>query len=209
MPKKIELHAGKKFNKLTVVSLDHKEINKYNNTIKTRDFYLCKCECGKNTIVEKWNLITGHTFSCGCMAKHNNLKHNKTNSLIYRRWTGMKNRCYNKNEPTFYRYGGRGITVCDEWKNDFMSFYNWAIANGYKDDLTLDRINNDGNYEPSNCRWVDVKTQSRNRCSNKFITYKGHTLCIADWSKKTGIRAENLYYRIKKGWPVEKALNNY
>ena len=134
------------------------------------------------------------------------LIHGHRNSRLYRIWSNIKTRCYNQNDPHFNRYGGRGITVCDEWKNDFKAFYDWAMSNGYQDDLTIDRIDNDGNYEPCNCRWVTVKEQNRNKRNVKFITYDGRTQTIPEWTKEFGLGKETIRERLKRGWSDEEAL---
>ncbi|MBR6613178.1 MAG: hypothetical protein IKK84_00235 [Clostridia bacterium] len=119
----------------------------------------------------------------------------------------MKARCYNKNVERYKNYGGRGIKVCDEWRDDFMAFYQWAIKNGYQDSLTLDRKNVNGDYEPSNCRWVTKETQANNTTRNHYISYKGETKTIAEWARVKGIPYKALFKRINDGWEVEKALN--
>lgn len=122
----------------------------------------------------------------------------------------MKSRCYNKNDKRYKDYGGRGIIVCDEWldkENGFMNFYQWAMASGYKDNLTIDRIDNNGNYKPNNCRWATDKEQSRNRRSNHLIKYKNETHCIAEWAEKLNIKQTVLIQRIYTyKWSIEKAL---
>ena len=119
----------------------------------------------------------------------------------------MRDRCYNTNRSQYTDYGGRGIVVCQEWLDDFMNFYNWAIDNGYKDGLTIDRINNDGNYEPDNCRWVDSKTQQRNRRNNRNFTYQGETHCLKEWCEILGLRYNTVVNRIHKShWTIEQAL---
>lgn len=124
---------------------------------------------------------------------------------LYNIWGHMKNRC-SCEKNTFYRhYGGRGIKVCEEWF-EFLPFYEWAITNGYTDNLTLDRIDVNGNYEPSNCRWVTRKAQSNNRRDNKLVTFNGKTKSIAQWAEMTGIKDTTIRYRIKQGWSVEKTL---
>lgn len=157
--------TGKTFNRLTVIKYLHSDKH-YNS------YWLCECECGNETVVTANRLRSGHTKSCGCYMKERskeecikrNFKHGLRKTRLYRIWCNMKERCNNTNHPDYKRwYGCRGITVCDEWRNDFKAFYDWSMANGYGDDLTIDRINNDGNYEPSNCRWVDAKTQANNR----------------------------------------------
>lgn len=112
------------------------------------------------------------------------LKHGQCGTRLYNIFRGMKKRCYNKNCKDFYKYGGRGITVCDEWKDSFQAFYDWSIANGYFDNLTIDRIDNNKGYSPDNCRWVDIKTQSNNTRKNVFLTYNGETMTLAEWGEK-------------------------
>lgn len=133
-------------------------------------------------------------------------EHNLTGSRIYNIYCSMKQRCFYKKNNRFQNYGGRGITICDEWKNDFMSFYNWAMDNGYKDNLTIDRINNDGNYEPNNCRWVEEKTQAKNRRNNIIIEYNGKNYCLKDLCKKLNLKYATIYRRLKLNIPLEQAL---
>ena len=118
----------------------------------------------------------------------------------------MKKRCINSSDRLFKYYGGRRITICEEWKNDFQAFYDWAMANGYKDDLTIDRIDVNGNYEPSNCRWANSKLQARNMRNNNFVTYKGETHCLSEWAELYNISYKTFWKRLKKGWEFEKAL---
>ena len=151
---------GNKFYKLTVLE---KMISDKNRCIK----YRCSCECGNETIVYKSNLISGHTKSCGCDKQKNArqlfTKHGLSGTRIYRIWVEMNHRCYLASDTNYQKYGAKGITVCDQWKNDFQAFYDWAIANGYSDDLTLDRIDNDLGYSPNNCRWATYSQQNKNR----------------------------------------------
>lgn len=143
-----------------------------------RAMWLCECDCGNRKVITSYQLLSGDTKSCGCLGKENRTKsrtkHHKTNTKLYYVWKGMKQRCYNPKNKYYYNYGGRGITICEEWKNDFGKFYEWAIKNGYDENAlhkscTIDRINNSGNYEPNNCRWVDMKTQSNNRRKRQKI----------------------------------------
>jgi len=128
-------------------------------------------------------------------------------SRLYHIYHSIKQRCYYPKAISYKRYGEKGIVMCDEWKNDFMSFYNWAIANGYSDNLTIDRINSNGNYEPSNCRWVTYKQQANNKSSNVFLSLNGIVHTIAEWSDVTGIPKSVIQYRKYKKWSDEKALN--
>lgn len=133
-------------------------------------------------------------------------KHNMTHTRLYNTWCNMKARCYRKTMKRYERYGGRGIIVCEEWKNSFIAFKNWAMANGYKDDLTLDRINVDGNYEPNNCRWISNLEQQSNRGNNRMITYNGETKALCEWARIYGLKWKTLQGRINDGWDIEKAL---
>ena len=151
--------TGRKFGRLTVLKRE-KPINK-------RTLWLCVCDCGKEVIVESYNLRKGHTQSCGCFQAEATSKANKTHGLrntrVYRIWNCMKNRCYQKSYHAYNHYGGRGITICDEWLHDFQAFHDWAMANGYEDSLSIDRIDNNKGYQPDNCRWVTMAEQNKNK----------------------------------------------
>lgn len=134
-------------------------------------------------------------------------KHGMSKTRIYNIWQRIKQRCYNTKDASYSNYGGRGIIMCDEWKNDFMSFCEWAIKNGYSAKLTIDRIDVDGNYEPSNCRWADKDTQENNKRSNVSITYNGETMNISQWAKKLGLPVNILLNRRRLGWNNEKILS--
>ena len=151
-------------------------IKRFENNHRGRAMWFCRCACGKELITSGYMLLSGQAKSCGCLRREQIVKsvtkHHKSNTKIYCVWKSIKQRCYNENNKYYHNYGGRGIIMCDEWKNDFSSFYNWAIENGYDSTATnktctIDRIDNDGNYEPNNCRWVDMKIQSNNRRKRK------------------------------------------
>lgn len=154
--------VGKRFGKLTVISREPN--NKWRETT-----WLCECDCGGETITTGKHLRSGHTTSCGCIRLQKATKHGHYKDRLYRIHNNMIQRCHNENNKDYNRYGARNISVCDEWKNNFQAFYDWAINNGYRDDLTLDRINNNGNYEPLNCRWATMKEQAMNRSTTKHI----------------------------------------
>lgn len=134
--------------------------------------------------------------------------HNGKHTKLYRVWCGIKERCNNPNNKKYYRYGGRGITVCEQWQDDFDSFRSWALSNGYEEGLTIDRVNNDDNYSPDNCRWVTRREQNRNYSRNHMITYNGKTQCISDWEAETGINRATILFRLKSNKPLEVVFDS-
>lgn len=133
--------------------------------------------------------------------------HGKSNTRLYGIWTGMKTRCYDKRCAKYYRYGARGISLCDDWARDFSTFYDWAVANGYSDNLTIDRIDNDGNYCPENCRWITAAEQAANKSTNHRVSHAGQTHTIAEWARITGLDRALLKDRIVRyGWEPGRAL---
>lgn len=168
-------------------------------------YWVCQCDCGGICTVESNNLKSGITKSCGCYREDFRKKHSLSRTRIYRTWRNIKNRCKNLNGKDFNRYGGRGIDICNEWLN-FDIFYDWAMANGYKENLTIDRIDNNKGYEPSNCRWATMEEQSQNTSKVISITYNNETHSLSKWARITGISRHTLYTRYKKGWDIEKML---
>ena len=160
---------GLKFNRLTAIECV--------GTNKNREkMWKCKCDCGNTSFVRFSALSHGLTKSCGCLQRENakkaNTKHGLSNTRIYKIWEDMKNRCYQKSYHAYKHYGGRGISICEEWAESFQTFYDWAKTHGYKDDLSIDRIDVNGNYSPNNCRWATQKTQIQNRRTKKEIYYE-------------------------------------
>lgn len=179
-------------------------------------FWKFRCDCG-NEIIRGLRFTYGSSFhSCGCARKgvdrsnvdwpkkHN--LHGLSNTRLYKIYYGMKHRCYNSNNEYFSQYGGKGIKICDEWLNDFVAFYTWAINNGYSDDLTIDRIDNNGNYCPENCRWADVKTQVNNSSKVRYITYCGKTHTLTKWSEISGIDYHKMASALNYGWSFEDIM---
>lgn len=162
----------------------------------------CKCDCGNETIVRQGNLNSGTTRSCGCLdidrTKEANTTHGQSHTRIFNIWSKIKERCYNPKRPAYKNYGGKGVVMCDEWRNDFQIFYNWAMTNGYQDDLTIDRINSNGNYEPSNCRWLTLSENVRFRNATVFITVGELSLTIHDWAIRINIDPATLMSRYKE-----------
>lgn len=152
----------------------------------------------------EWNgLLNRNGDKRGCIITHGGV-----GTRLYEIWCGMKKRCQNPNDKRFKNYGGRGIMICEEWKNDFQAFYDWAMANGYEDHLTIDRIDVNGNYEPSNCRWVNARVQQRNTTRNRFVTAFGKTKTIAEWSEDSGIDQGVIKDRLNKlHWTAEEAVS--
>lgn len=205
---------GKKFNRLTVVK----------RVIKNNDkhiYYLCKCDCGGEKIVRQDHLSRNNIVSCGCYNREQssirckylgkqNVKHNLSHSRLYRIYAQIKTRCYNAKSPNFKYYGARGIKVCNEWlgENGFLNFYNWATNNGYDENLSIDRINVDRNYEPSNCKWSDNVEQANNKRNNHYVFYKGNKVTISQLSRMIKINRDVLYDRINNlQWCLNKAVN--
>lgn len=200
--------TNRQFGRLTVV----KRVGTYTSPKGGKTpIWLCQCECGNCIEVMASNLRNGNTKSCGCLRKdieHKSMfKHGEEGTRLYRIWQHMKYRCSNSPSNDHYgNYAARGITVCDEWANDYSTFAEWARQNGYSDELTIDRIDVNGNYEPSNCRWATIAEQSRNKTTTFYVTIDGETKCLKDWAREFGIKYSTVQMRIERGWEVEDAL---
>lgn len=193
--------TGEKFGMLKVISFEYRK--------GTRTYWKCECDCGGSRIVSNDHLKNGDTTDCGCYRIHVSHweKHGMSNSRIYRIWSLMKERCYNSKRPEYKHYGGRGIKVCDDWL-DSKKFIDWSLKNGYKDDLTIDRLDNNKGYCPENCRWITQKEQGYNRRNNRYITYNGETKTITQWAEENGLKYHVLKKRIDSlGWSFERAIS--
>lgn len=195
--------TGKKFGRLTVI----RELpERKNHSV----LWLCRCECGNKVKVKSSNLNSGNSQSCGCLRVEHSIKahqtHKSSDTKLFAVWCSMRFRCNNPNDKSYHNYGARGIRVCDEWTNSFSSFYNWALSNGYNDGLTIDRINNDGNYEPSNCRWTSRKVQGNNSRKNRLITIDNETKTLSQWCEQLGLRYQTIEMRLYRGWDERRAL---
>lgn len=200
--------TGERFGKLLV-------LKRVENAKDNRPMYLCQCECGTIKKIRSDNLLKKYgTRSCGCSSiiaknyKHGYCYrgHRKRLHII---WCDMKRRCDYSKDKFYYRYGGRGIIVCDEWKNDFSKFEKWATANGYNDTLTIDRIDNNGNYEPSNCRFVDIKKQANNKCNNHLVLYKNELKTLKQVAEAENINYDRFKYLLRyHKMAVEDAIEN-
>lgn len=206
---KEQVTKGDRFGRWTVIE----EVDSLQTSSHKIRRLLCKCDCGTEKIVRYDNLIYGISRSCGCYMREFNSKNRSkfpkdaTKSRIYTIWNGIKCRCFTKSSVSYKRYGEKGITMCDEWRNNFMAFYDWSMANGYIDGLTIDRIDSKGNYEPSNCRWVTYKQQANNTSSNVWIVFNGERHTLATWGSILGIQPQTLNYRINHAkWSIEKAF---
>ena len=200
MGKKVEGMVGRVFGRLTVIAETEKRGP--GGVV----MYLCRCSCGKTTTVSGTCLRSGETVSCGC---YNHDVITKFGNAVYKEklysvWASMKARCGCSTDKFFHNYGGRGIKVCDEWREDYRAFKAWAYENGYRPGLWIDRIDNDGDYKPSNCRWATTKEQARNKRTTVFVEYMGNRMCLADAAELSGIKPATLARRIELGWPSER-----
>lgn len=204
MANKIRDLTGQRFGKLLV-------LEQHGRNSRKNVLWLCQCDCGNTHIVASPALLNGSTNSCGCLHKERQkaavTKHGKWDTALYKKWQGMKTRCFNKKAANYGDYGGRGITVCEEWKNDFQAFYEWAMASGYAPGLSIDRIDVNGNYCPENCRWATIEVQNNNQRKSRKLTYNGKTQTIGQWAKETGINYQTIHKRIDiQHMSVEDAL---
>lgn len=198
---------GQQFGRLTVIKKAGAAIN---GCIK----WECKCTCGKTTIVRSTQLISGNTKSCGCLQRETMSKkfktHGLSNTRLYIIWQAMKQRCYNPKYDYYQNYGGKGIIICDEWKSDFMSFYNWSMENGYNDSLSIDRIDINKNYSPDNCRWATPMIQSNNKGDTTYVIYHGEKDSLTNMCRKLNVNRSTIQKRCRiYKCSFEEAVDNY
>lgn len=191
MAKFIDL-TGQRFGRLTVIERDTSRTD--------RVYWWCRCDCGNITSVVARDLRNGKTKSCGRHSK-GHLTHGLSHTKIYQKWIGMRMRCFNPNCERYPNYGGRGITVCDEWRNNFQAFYDYVskLEHFGEDGYTLDRINNDGNYEPGNVRWATDEQQRRNRTDNHYINIDGNQMILMDVARAANVTTRTIYKRLSLG----------
>ena len=209
--------TGQRFGRLVVIApAEPKRVGK-----NIRYYWECRCDCGNTKIIREDGLLspTRPAQSCGCLQKDRvreyfnthqvPIKHGHSYEPLFNTWYLIKYRCENPSCKAFHNYGGRGITVCDEWSNGstgYENFRDWALSHGYEKGLTIDRIDNDAGYSPDNCRWVDNMTQANNKRDNHFVTYNGETKTIAEWARVIGMDYKVLHSRFQNGWDAERAL---
>lgn len=200
MSKPLDL-VGKRFGSLVV-------IERRGSDEKGQSMWLVHCDCGTEKVVRGHDL-KGGVKSCGCSRRYNTglYKHGLSQTRLHGIWRSMKDRCYNERSQDYKFYGARGIKLCDEWKEDFIPFYEWSNDNGYKDGLTIDRIDVNGNYCPGNCRWVSMTVQANNRQTNKVFTHNGKTMTVAEWARETGIKYGDIQNRLNYGYSFEEAID--
>ena len=191
-------HAGERYGKLTAVRFSHIEGRK--------TYWVFKCDCGKIATKSLCHVMSLDTKSCGCntaaFIAEARTTHGGTGTRLYKIWTGIRERCYSLKSMNYQNYGGRGITVCYEWRDNFQAFLDWSMSTGYRDNLSIDRIDNSKGYAPDNCRWATMKEQANNRRNTVFIKYKGELRPLMSVSDFTGVKRSTLRYRIAQGRAV-------
>lgn len=203
--------TGQVFGRLTVLGLSDLKNSKNRSRL-----WVCVCTCGNKVVKDTTHLKNGHVKSCGCLQKEHmdefkeklagRVTHGMSRERLFRIWDGMIKRCEDAASCSYKNYGGRGITVCEEW-HSLESFIEWARNNGYSEDLSIDRIDNNAGYSPDNCRWANRIEQANNKRNNILITYNGETHTLPEWSTITGIKQATLRYRMGSGWDIYEVMN--
>jgi len=201
--------TGQRFGRLKVLKLEKKD--KHYNL-----FWLCECDCGNKKVIRGSGLKANLTKSCGCLSVELSTKRlneaTKTHGFankerLYEIWKNMKRRCYDKTNKRYENYGGKGVSVCEEWKNDYLVFRKWAFSKGYNENLTIDRIDVNGDYEPSNCKWSTLAEQMNNQTKNRFLTYRGKTMTMSQWADYLGLTYGAINHRVQRNWSMERIVN--
>lgn len=198
------MESGERYGRLIAIKFAERDKN-------GNPKWLFKCDCGNQKVIYAKSVTLGNSRSCGCYKReynksHHNYKHNSCYTRLYRIWVHMKERCFQQNCSAYKDYGARGISICKDWL-EFENFKRWANENGYSERLTIDRINNDGNYEPSNCRWVDWYVQANNKRNNVVISAFGESHTVSEWSRIKNINFGTLYSRLYRNkMSIEEAL---
>jgi hypothetical protein len=190
---------GIKYGRLTVIRRSQ------SNSKTGNAMWICECDCGNIVTVIGSKLRSGYTKSCGCL-RISNIAQGHSRERIYVTWKGMHQRCCNPDHDKYKWYGEKGITICDEW-HDFIVFREWAFKNGYTDNLTIDRINPDDNYNSNNCQWVDMKYQANNRTNNRIIEYEGKEYSVAQFADMLTVPYHTVRNQMRLGWSIEKIVN--
>lgn len=191
--------TGQRAGRWTVLALAY--------TTKGRTYWLCRCDCGTEGLVDRSNLRSGQSQSCGCIgleAIQRRVTHGYSRTPTYQAWRAMKERCGNPKTNSFHRWGGRGIRVCERWQSSFENFL--ADMGEKPPGLTVDRIDNDGDYEPGNCRWATRQQQAKNRSTARLLTFEGTTASLTDWAHRTGLHKVVIFNRLAAGWTLAAAL---
>lgn len=205
MSRRLEIRDGTRFGKLVVVGESE---SRKSPSGQTKRRMMCKCDCGNETVSLLTNLRKGHSTSCGCTqraAGRGNRTHGYSGTPTYRAWQDMIQRCHNPARPGYATYGARGIVVCQRWRDSFEAFLE-DMGEVPSPSRSIDREDNDGNYEPGNCRWATRQEQSRNTTRNINLTHNGETACLAEWADRLGMSYGTLHSRLLTGWSVEDAL---
>lgn len=202
--KKIKDHTGEVYGKLKVLEFVERKDKK--------TCWKCRCSCGNEVIYPITYLTSGDTKSCGCLKKEMAAKNGRKNSFVknhrlYTIWIDLRRRCYNKSRKNYQYYGAKGIKVCEEWKDNFKNFQDWAFENGYDDTLTIDRININDDYKPSNCRWATIKEQNNNMSTNHIIEYNGEKYTLSQLAEKYNLSYSLVKNRIRNNWSIEDIVN--
>lgn len=199
--------TGMQFGRLSVQYQTQSRIAKDG---RPRRQWLCTCDCGNTVIVSTQNLRKGDVKSCGCLKREKLVQklttHGESKTKLHNIWKAMRKRCMNTHNSDFKYYGGRAISVCKEWNSNYDAFRNWALDHGYRDGLTIDRIDVNGDYSPENCRFCSMKEQANNRTNNVIVKFNGVSHTIKEWSEITGIPYQRLYMRLRNGWDAERAI---